>query len=60
MAPPADRQAWFSIERWRAARDLRADIACIVAALAILALVSRLDPVVKPQGPAEPALSAIR
>jgi hypothetical protein len=39
----ADGERPFSAERWRAARDLRADLACIVAVIAILAGLSRLD-----------------
>ena len=43
MQPQADRPHLFSSERWRAAHDLRIDVAYVVAALAILAGISAFD-----------------
>lgn len=38
-----NRNSLFNAERWRARRDLRADIAYVVMAVAILAGISALD-----------------
>jgi hypothetical protein len=59
MQSETDREPLFSAERWRASRDLRTDLACVVAVIAILAGLATLDTDSQDQAPAE-ALSVTR
>ena len=59
MQREAGRERLFSAERWRASRDLRADLAYIVVVIAILAGLSTLDQNVKTRAAPE-ALSVTR